>query len=78
MEGNTRKETIDKLCMMLAEEEDLEKKGALIIAIRSLNLWDNFIELLAMNCNESQTQVKWMINRKGIEMIKSVFGEEIG
>jgi len=51
---------------------------ALDVGIRSMELWDGFIERLAAKCNESSSAAEWNIHRKAIELIKKEFDEKIG
>jgi len=75
----TRKEAREAL-KELNYEIDSESylAEALDMGIKSLGLWDNFIEELAGRCNNATCAAEWDVYRNGIELIKKEFDERIG
>ena len=68
----TRQEAIKRLSKITNVGEEYT------VAVKSLELWDSFIERLAEKCNGAVTPAEWTVNRKAIELIKSEFDEAIG
>ena len=75
----SRKEAIEALEVLLSGVEwNAPLCEALEQAIKSMELWDGFIEKLAERCNAASSGEEWDVYRKGIELIKESFGEKIG
>lgn len=78
----TRKEAAHYLsfssCTLSTMCTNTQHHDAKQMGIKSLTLWDEFIERLAEKCNNSGCAAEWNIYRKGIELIKAEFDERIG